>query len=136
MTPSVETKIWLALKNHLMQYDPSITKLMPAQIEAPPRDKYIRVGSVTVAPQSILIDDGKPHRRTGFLVLSVVMPLHQATEVYDNEAGQLARHFIDGTQVYYGGVCVTVTSYPHIGDGYQESGFWETPVRVQWQCFA
>lgn len=140
MQPSVETKIWMALKSRINSYATSMPKLMPGEKYTRPSGDlplpYIRVGRVSVDPIPVFIDHGKRHDRTGFLMLTVVEPLHQSIEVYDNSAGMLAHHFKDGTSMAFRDVCVTVTAYPHVMDGFEESGYWETPVRIPWRCFA
>lgn len=140
MEPSVETQIWMALKTHLLTYVTPHPVLMPAQKTIQPGTDlpvaYWRVGRVVAEPVNILVDHGKKHQRTGFLMVTLVEPINQEIEVFDNKAGKMAGHFVDGTNMHYGDVCVTVTDYPYVMDAYEESGYWETPVRIPWRCFA
>lgn len=140
MQPTVETKIWMALKSRINSYSTSMPKLMPGEKYARPSGDlplpYIRVGRVVTDPVGLMISHGQRHDRTGFLMLTVVEPLGHPVEVYDNNAGLIAQHFVDGTSMRYQDVCVTVTDYPYVMDGFEESGYWETPVRIPWRCFA
>ncbi|MFG0227284.1 phage tail terminator-like protein, partial [Streptococcus suis] len=80
---------------------------------------YLRVGRVSADPVRLFLGDGEPHRRTGSLMVTLVHPLVQAVAVYDQIAAGIAEHFIDGTQMRYGAVCVAVSSYPHVQEGYE-----------------
>lgn len=136
MDAAVETKIWLALKSRIATLGMNIPVLMPAEKHIQPTTEYIRVGRVTIDPSRVLIANGKKYERTGFLMLTLVSPLHSNIEVFDNKAGKIAMHFADGKSMQYSDVCVTVTSYPHVVDGYEDGNYWNTPVRIPWRCFA
>lgn len=141
MSAKVETSIWLALKGRVDTLPLSYAKAWPGQtFEVPSAGgmpaPYLRIGRVTVAPVRHLIADGRPHERTGSLMITLVYPLGQDVSVYDQIAGTIAEHFKDGTEMSYGRVCVKVRAYPHMGDGYEENGFWTVPVRIPWRCFA
>lgn len=138
MTPTVETSIWLALKARVQSLPLQIAKAWPAEkftVPALPAG-FIRVGRVSIAPVRELIADGKPHNRTGMLMVTLVQPLRYDVSVYDEQAGKIAEHFTDGTQMYYNGVCVNVTSYPHVQEGYEDNGYWTVPVSIPWRAFA
>lgn len=143
MSAKTETAIWLALKSRVDTLLPAYSKAWPGQTFTPPQSgtppmpqPYLRIGRVSVAPVRQLIAAGKPHRRTGFLMITLVAPLGQDVAVYDQIAAGIAEHFKDGTEMRYGGLCVSVTSYPHAQEGYEDNGYWTVPVRVPWQCFA
>lgn len=135
MTPSVETTIWLAIKSRVDML--SIDKLWPAERSVPTRE-HVSVGRVVATPIRHLIPDGRPHERTGFLMLTHGMPIAQIQNVAQpiEKAGQIAAHFPDGTKMQMNSICVIVTDYPHVAEGYEEDGWWFTPVRVPWRCFA
>lgn len=138
MTPTVETSIWLALKARVETLPLQIAKAWPAEkfsIPALPAG-FVRVGRVSVAPVRELIADGKPHNRTGMLMVTLVQPLKYDVSVYDEQAGKIAEHFSDGTLMYYNGICVNVTSYPHVQEGYEDNGYWTVPVSIPWRSFA
>lgn len=141
MSFNKEASIWLALKSRLKTLLPNVPKAYPAETFRPPQNgtllsPYLRIGRVSTDPVRMLIDDGKPHWRTGSLMVTLVYPLGQpGVEIYDQIAGSIALHFKDGTNMRYGDVCVTVTSYPHVQEGYEDSGYWTVPVRIPWRCF-
>lgn len=141
MSAKAETAIWLALKSRIDTLMTSTPKAWPAMAFTAPSgatglQAYLRIGRVMAAPVRMVIAHGKPHDRTGFLMITLVQPMTmQNTSMYDQLAGTIAEHFKDGTQASFGGVCVTVTSYPHIMDGYEDAGYWAIPVRIPWRCF-
>lgn len=141
MTPGIETSIWLALKSRIDTLPLAYPRAWPGQTFQVPSSgglpqPFLRIGRVSVAPVRQLIADGKPHARTGSLMVTLVHPLGQDVAVYDQIASGIARHFVDGTQMRYGAVCVTVRDYPHVQDGYTEDGYWTVPIRIPWRCFA
>lgn len=141
MSAGIETSIWLALKSRIDTLPLAYPKAWPGQTFQVPSSgaqllPFLRVGRVSVAPVRRLIADGKPHERNGSLMVSLVYPLGQDVAVYDQIASGIAEHFIDGTQMRYGAVCVAVSSYPHVQEGYEDTGYWTVPVRIPWRCFA
>lgn len=141
MIAKIETAIWLALRQRIESLPLDYFKAWPGEkAEAPYEDgalqPYLRIGRVSTAPVRQLIANGKPHERTGFLMITLVFPMGQDIKIYDQIGGTIAEHFKDGTEMVYEGVCVAVTSYPHVQEGYDENGYWTVPVRVPWRCFA
>lgn len=132
--PTIETAIWLALKSRVDTL--SGTKLWPAE-RTTPAGEHIRVGRVVATPSRHLIANGKPHERTGFLMLTHCRPLNTISNVAQpTEAGGLiAAHFADGIKMRSHGICVSVPSYPQVMEGYEDEGWWFTVVRVPWRCF-
>jgi len=141
MSALTETAIWLALKARVESLPIAFPKAWPGEtFEVPSAgglpQPYLRVGRIIVAPVRQMIATGKVHERTGSLMITLVHPLGQNVSVYDQIAATIADHFRDGTEMRYGGVCVSVTSFPHDQEGYEDNGYWTAPVRVPWRCFA
>ncbi|WP_394065420.1 DUF4128 domain-containing protein [Alcaligenes sp. WGS1538] len=140
MSAKTETAIWLALKSRIESLALPYNKAWPGQTFEVPHagglpQPFLRIGRVSVAPVRQLIAPGMPHDRTGSLMITLVHPLGQDVAVYDQIAAGIAGHFKDGTEMRYGGVCVSVTAYPHVQEGYEDNGYWTVPVRVPWRCF-
>ncbi len=140
-TALLETRIWQAIKTRVDTLLPQYKKAWPGEkFELPSGNDllspYIRIGRVSLAPARRYIADGRPHERTGSVIVTLVYPLGQAFSVYDQIASEIADHFVDGTQMTFQNTCVNVTSYPHIQDGYEDMGYWTVPVVVPWRCFA
>jgi hypothetical protein len=141
MSAGIETSIWLALKSRIDTLPLAYPRAWPGQTFQVPSTggqllPFLRIGRVTVAPSRQLLADGKPHERNGSLMVTLVQPLGQDVAVYDQIAAGIAEHFIDGTQMRFGAVCVAVSSYPHVQEGYEDTGYWTVPVRIPWRCFA
>ena len=136
--PTIETKIWLALQSRIAGLLPGVAKAMPGMLFTPSANTpYLRVGKVQTAPSRVFIADGKPHERTGTLILTFVAPVGlQSTAYYEEMQGQIAAHFKDGTQMRYQDICVSVPSYPHCVEGYLDDGWWTAPVSIPWRCYA
>lgn len=145
MSATVETSIWLALRSRVESLDIGVdVKMYPGELpQAPPSSggvlqPYLRVGRVSADPISPLMAYGKPSVRTGSLVVTLVHPLSTSYTVsrYDQLAGLIARHFVDGTQMRHGDVCVTVPDYPSVQEGYEDNGYWTVPITIPWRTFA
>ena len=141
--PTTEVKIWIALKSRVDTLPLPFAKAWPAETFEAPHDDgrldpYIRVGSVTVDPVPIQIAAGKPHTRTGTLILTLVHPLVNgySLPVYNQFAGQIAVHFGDGVEMRYQDVCVSVTAQPHVQPGYEDNGYYTIPVSIPWRTVA
>lgn len=147
--PSVETKIWLALRERIESMPLTFAKAWPAETFTPTHTDgqltpYLRIGRVTVAPIPVFIDTGRRHQRTGTLIITLVHPINKikagyegyGAPVYDEYAGQIAAHFAEGTTMYYGGVCVKITAQPHVQPGYEDNGYWQVPISIPWRTFA
>ena len=141
MSALVETAIWLALKGRIESLPLPLSKAWPGETFELPSAAgqalpYLRIARVMIAPQSVMIDYGKRHDRIGTLMVTLVAPLGQNVSVHDQTAATIAQHFADGTQMRFGAVCVTVNSFPHVQEGYEENGYWTVPVAIPWRCFA
>jgi len=141
--PVVEVKIWEVLRGRIETMMPEVPKAWPAETFDVPHangqlQPYIRVGSVTVDPAPIFIDYGKRHTRTGTLIVTLVHPILPGAQAsyYNQLAGKVAEHFADGTRMGYYDVCITVTSQPHVQPGYEDNGYWTTPVTIPWRAYA
>jgi len=142
MSAHKETAIWLAIKSRIDTLPSGYARAWPGKTFVPPQAgspptpaAYYRIGQVTSAPRRMLIDDGKPHNRDGFIIVTLVYPLGQDVAVYTQAAGIIASHFKDGTRMRYGALCVSVPEYPHVGDGFADAGYWMVPVRIPWGCY-
>lgn len=149
MNATVETKIWLALKSRIDTLPLDFPALMPGEPTEAPFDEagsyfaegklkpFIRVGRATADPSRTFIANGMPHVRTGFLILTLAHPMDAPNaSVYYQYAGIIADHFSDSKSMQYNDVCVTISSYPTVSDGYDDNGYFNIPVRIPWRCSA
>lgn len=134
--PAIETKIWLALKNSVEALGLSLPIAWPSEKFTAVTSGYVRVGHVSAAPNPELIAAGKKHTRRGFLMLTLVMPMNQNSVVFIEMAASIASQFKEGANVRYNDLCATITSAPHVMDGYEDGGYWNVPVRIPWRTFA
>lgn len=139
--PSVETKIWMAIRERINSIPLDFDKAWPAEAFATSYAgekllPFLRIGSVSVAPVPVFIEHGKRHIRTGTIIITLVHPMGQLSSVYDEHAGQIAQHFRDGTMMDYDGVCVKITAQPHVQPGYEDNGYWQVPISIPWRTFA
>lgn len=136
MSAKIETSIWLAIKSRIDELPLTYDIAWPGERFNPANQPYIRIGRVNATPQRELIANGKPHNRSGSIIMTLVYPLGPNVSVFDQIAATIAEHFKDGTQMSYGDICVSVPSYPHVQEGYEDNGWWTVPVSIPWRTFA
>lgn len=134
---SVNKDIWMAIKARIKTLSID-TITWPTDKFIQPASTYARVAFISSAPERILIKDGMKHDRSGMVIITFIAPLLDGLglDSYINEADKIAKHFKDGTKMVYNGVCVQVPSYPRVGDGFEQDGYWCIPVGVPWRTFA
>lgn len=137
----IETSIWLALKSRVESLSLTYLRAWPGAVFTPPSaggklQPFLRIGRVSVAPVGLLVDKGQPHERRGSLIITLVYPLGQDISVYDEMGAKIASHFKDGIEMRYSDICVSVRDYPHVQEGYEETGYWNVPVVIPWKCYA
>lgn len=132
---TVEEKIHLALKE--------LSKGLNYPVAYPaegftPGNAYIRFGEVHTDPARIMIDDGRPYMRSGFLMMTFAGKIINGvpSESYVRQAGLIAQHFKDSVKIRYMGICVTIYNAPTLLTAYETDGYWNIPVRIPWRCFA
>lgn len=139
MPASTETSIWLALKSAIQNAAGSLPIAWPSETFEPPTSgadllPFLSVGKVTVPPMRVLIGRGD-HDRSGSVTLVYVAPMGNPAEFYIEKAAGIAANFPEDRRMRFGAVCLRVTSRPHVADGYQDRGYWRTPIIVRWQGF-
>lgn len=137
----IETSIWLALKSRVVSLPLVYERAWPGQTFTPPSaggklQPFLSIGRVSSAPVGMFIDAGKPHERRGSLIITLVYPLGQDIAVYDELGAKIAAYFKDGVEMRYADICASVRGYPHVQEGYEETGYWHVPVVIPWKCYA
>lgn len=134
--PSIETELWLAIKSRIatLPFVPSIAVAYPGQVYTPTNAPFIAVGEATSPPRRKLIGRGE-NDRAGMLTLVYAAKIGQDAAVYKEAAGVIAGHFAEDTQMRYGLTCVRVVEPPHVVGGYNDNGWFRTPVNIAWRSF-
>lgn len=138
--PTVETSIWLALRGRVesLALDPALAVAWPKEVYEPTGGPYIEVIHLPNTPRRLFLNGSEPHQRLGILQLTLIYPVSSKHDVVtDIEiTGQIAEHFPAGLIVRRDGLAVTITQAPDIARGFQEDGYWRTPISIRWECFA
>lgn len=138
--PSVDTKIWLALKSRL----DGLTDLVglptswPNESLTQPAGGYLRVSHIPNTPRRAFHGSSAPHERMGVLDVMVMAKRGLAEAVVREIAGKVAEHFPPDLPMYYDGVTVRVRQAPRTGAVVNpaESSYAECLVEIQYRCFA
>lgn len=139
MSITTEAAIWAALKSRVDSLPFGWTVAYRGELfTVPGAAPFLRVGIVSASPARMFVADGGHHERDGVLIVTISHPLGRGytAQNFDQIAGTIAEHFVDGTKMRSGNVCVTVTAAPHVLDGVEDNGYWTQPVRIAWRCSA
>ena len=133
---SVETELWLALKSRIvtLPFAPVMPVAYPGTAYTPGATPFIAVGEATAAPRRVFVGKGSDDRG-GTLTLVYAAKIGQDAAVYKEGAGIIAAHFAEDTLMRYGSTCVRVVSAPHVVAGYQDAGWFRTPVNIRYRSF-
>ncbi len=140
MAAATETSLWLALKSAITAAAGALPIAWPGEVFTPPTSgaellPYLAVGKATAPPQRVLIGRGD-HWRSGSVTLVCVAPVGNPAAWHIQKAAGIAVAFPEDRGLVYDGVCLRVTSRPHIADSYQDGGYLRTPIIINWQASA
>lgn len=135
--PSVETKIWLALRARAEGLA-ALTGLMiswPNENFSAPAAGYLRVRHVPNVPSDYSLTAERSYRQ-GILQVMLHAKLNQNAAVSVELAGKIAAHFPPGQRMTYDDVIVRVSRTPSVGEPVPQESYAETAVNIQYSCFA
>lgn len=133
--PSIETKLWLALKSRIdtLVTSPTLTKVEPGQVFTPGNGPFLLISDARNDVDRLGIDTSL-QTRSGTLILQVRWPVStpishaQLVEI----GGQIAAHFPADLSMQYGGVCARVTQDATMLQPDHDGAWRVVTVRVLW----
>ena len=137
-TPTVETKIWLALRNHLasLVLNPAVPFIWPAEATTIPHGNSLEVTHMPNRPQRQYLGSDEPPYRQGILQVGVltVPGFSQHMSVAMEIAGDVAGHFPKDSRMTYSDVVLRVSEDPQVGQGFRDEkrARWVTPVTIRY----
>lgn len=135
--PGVETMIWRALRKRLEAFVGLPPVLYAGTASGTPQVAHLLVSTITAPPDRKYLAHGRAYERRGTLqVLYRHLLATLNVTATKQEAGLLAAHFVDGTKMIDGTVCLLVVEYPEVADGFEADGWWNTPIRIRWETEA
>lgn len=132
--PAIQTAIWMALKGRVQQFalPTGFSWVFPAGTTTPTGNRA-EVMNITAAPSRVFVGSGS-HERTGTLQITLKHLLPVVTyEATQQLAGQIADHFPTDLRMRFRQACVAVASAPQIHEGFEDGGYWTTPIRIRWR---
>ncbi|WMT85566.1 DUF4128 domain-containing protein [Pelagibacterium sp. 26DY04] len=140
-TPTVETKIWLAIKARIdtLSLSQPHTTIDGDRPETLPNGMVIEVMYRPNRPQRRYLDGGDPPFRQGFVQLGLMFRPGDTSRPHSQEmAGDIAGHFPADLPMRYGGITVKVSEAPEVGGGFldDERQRFVTPITVRWKTEA
>lgn len=141
-TPTVETKIWLALRNHLasLVLSPAAPFIWPAESVTIPQGTSLEVTHMPNRPVRRYLGSDEPDLLRGILQVGVLtipgFSQHQtvATEI----AGDVAGHFPKDARMTYDDIVVRISEKPETGQSFRDEkrARWVTPVTIRYHTEA
>lgn len=137
--PTIEAKIWLALKDRIgtLVTDPVIPAYGPDEIVAQPAP-YILISDIRNTPMRYGISNKGPNGYSGTLVLAVHYPI-AAKDITHTQllelAGTIAAHFPSDTRMQFQDICLRATGPADVAQPYRQDTNRVVLVRVPWSSF-
>ena len=133
MTPTKETRIWLAIKDRVDTLPVSYSVIEPGEVFEPSSGPFILVSDIRNETARMGIDP-RLHEHSGTLILQARWPIAnpvsrtQMVEI----GGKIAEYFPADTMMQYGGVCVRVIQDATMLQPDVDGAYRVVTVRVLW----
>lgn len=140
-TPTVETKIWLALKGRIdsMVLDWPHTILWPGRIVSLPDGIGLEVTYMPNRPLRRYLASDEPSYRRGILQIGVLVKPGVSNPAYPQEiVGDVADHFPADQPMTYSDITVKVSEDPQVGGGFYDAkrNRFVTPISIRYHVEA
>ena len=135
MVEDADLNIWMALKERV-QLSWAKDTAWPNDTYEPGSEPFLAVQFMPGRVVKVAFSEAESDR-TGVLLLRYVVQVGAAAQsqiLY--QAGRIASFFASGTKLRFEGVCVRIDEDPEVLGGYRDGGYWHTPVRIKWRCYA
>jgi len=128
--------IGAALKARLgtLSFSPAIPVAWPNKDFSPDGDRFLQVAIVPAPNQRLTIR--AHHRRYGSVVVTVASRVNNGSGEGDGLADAVAAHFPADLILPAGANRLRITEAPSIREGFQDGGYWRTPVQISWEVIA
>jgi hypothetical protein len=110
-----------------LTFTPAIPVAWPNKDFSPTGERFLQVAIVPAPPQRMTID--ALHRRAGSVVITVASRANNGSGEGDGLADAVAAHF--PADLRFSGIRVTAS--PSIREGFQDGGYWRTPVVIPFE---
>lgn len=140
MAAATETAIWMGWRHAIAAAAGTLPVAWPGETFTPPTSgatllPYMSVGKATAPPERALIGRGD-HWQGGSVTLVYVAPVGRPLEWYLQKAAVIADAFHEDRRIRFEGICLRITSRPHLADPYPDGGYLRTPIIINWQASA
>lgn len=114
-----------------LTFTPAMPVAWPNKDYSPTGERFLQV-AIVPAPMERLGVAAK-HRRAGSVVITVASRANNGSGEGDGLADAVAAHFPADLKLTAGTKAVRITSTPSIREGFQDGGFWRTPVVIPFE---
>ena len=133
--PAATTKIWTALRARAALITRPVA--WPGAVYRRNLDQpFVEVSEILADPLRVMIDGTEAHQRDGTLQIMLLDPAPVDYGAVRADAEEIANLFPADLRLREDGVEVRVLRAPQISEGFQEAGWWQTPIRIRWRAFA
>ncbi|MCO6050842.1 DUF4128 domain-containing protein [Mesorhizobium sp. RP14(2022)] len=131
--PSIETKIWMALKTRAetMVASLGLPASWPNQDFTPPSGNYLRISHIPNINTRPFLASDEPHRRMSILQIDVFAKKNQDIAVSTELAGKVAAFFPPDLPMRFDGVTVKVSKAPDVAQALPTDTHMQVPVSIR-----
>lgn len=142
--PTIETKIWIALKARMsaLVLSPVHPVAWPNEAFSPPTNPdgspkgYLRVNHIPNINNRLFLNGANPHQRLSLLQIDVFEKINEDASVAIELAGLVAAHFPADLKMIFQGVGSRVTRAPEVAQSIPDGSYLMTPVTVPIEVLA
>lgn len=114
-----------------LAFTPAMPIAWPNKDYTPTGDRFLQVAIVPAPAQRMTLD--ALHRRAGSVVITVASRLNNGSGEGDGLADAVAAHFPADLKLTAGTKRLRITEAPSIREGFNDNGFWRTPVVIPFE---
>lgn len=137
MTATIESSIWLGFRRRLELFTTfrDFDVAWPGSIYAPSNKLFLTPTISFARPEKVTISERASDRR-GIFMVRVAAPLGAASEVALQVASEIGQFFPADLPLRFNRIRFRVEGDAEVVGGYRDDGFWNVPVKINWQAFA
>lgn len=139
-TPTRETKIWEALRLHVVGVGATVGLPVsyPMENYAPNvTEPFLLCSYLPNISERPYMGTESLHLYNGIIQIDVMLPLNGLTLPYAMRlAGEVVLLFPEDAPMRFQDITVRVTKRGDVAQGYRDGAMWRTPVTIRWQCWA
>lgn len=135
MSAVIETKIWMALKQHIAS-NVTLPIIWPLdEFHLDPTKNQVIVSYIPNISERPNLANDSTHYYEGIIQLTLMSPLNRTLEQILQVAAGLVDVLPESSRLEFDGVRVYIAKRGDITQTYRDENMWRTPINIRWKQF-